>query len=118
MHVPRRPALAAARGWWRLAVPSGAGSGAAGEQDGIVRVVEVRHLVGQYGHEVGRGGPVPGGVRGVHSQGEVAGRSFRRPCVGGHPSSQLAQLGDRIEQRATYSVGVSAREHLGRALSA
>lgn len=51
-------------------VLSGAGGGAAGQQDGLVWVVETRYLVGQGRHEIGRGGSVPGGVRCMHSQRE------------------------------------------------
>lgn len=85
---------------------SGTGSGTAGEQHGLVRVVEICHLIGQSRYEVGRGGPVPGGMRGVHAQGKVADRSLRRSGVDGHPPRQLAQLGDRIEQRPADLVGV------------
>jgi hypothetical protein len=64
-----------------------------------VRVVEIRDLVGQCRHEVGRGGPVSSGVGGANSQGKEAGRALRRPRVYGHPPGKLAQLGDRTEQR-------------------
>jgi hypothetical protein len=76
-----------------------------------VRVVAVRHLVGQCRHEVGCGGPVPGGVGGVHSQGEVAGRALRCSRVDGHPPGELAQFGDRTEQRPADPVGVGGLVH-------
>jgi hypothetical protein len=42
---------------------------AAGQQDGFMRVIEVRHLIAQRRHEVGRSRLVAGGVCGVHAKG-------------------------------------------------